>query len=448
MAQNIGTLVGAAIRPIDSTMPIASAFAFEINGGHHQVSTLNDRNNIMVQRRQWGMLCTVYGDSISSNNATYQLRYGYSSVDSMDNANWVLFGGGSAGSGVSSNWTDPVFSISTISPNFPLDGDRYLVGRNSATPLYGAFSTLTNPEYSGNLLGGFIAEYKTALGNWTTTLPTNGMTIRVNNDDNSFYRYEGTYSTGQWYKERVNQVRIFSSSSANKIDYSITTGDFFTYSSEAVYLVQFATANSGGTSSMNINGLGSKMMKKQISTGIVDLDANDLNPNLIYNLVYDGTYFRVNTIGGGSNGGGSSLKYKIVADERIVVPAYSEYLLYGDLEVNGVLDISTTGKVVIINGALNVNGGTVSNSGNIHLVTFATSSTSAALQKYTEVLTPMTMGITYSISHNLNTAATLVNTWDESTGELITIDVVKTSNNNIDISTATTLSSVRIVVVG
>jgi len=449
--QNVGTLVGSAIRPIDDAMPIASAFAFEINGGHHQVATLTDRNNIMVQRRQWGMLCTVYNDSTSTNNATYQLKYGYSSTNTMDNSNWVVFsaGGGAAGSAGSSNWSDPVISVSTTPPNYPVDGDRYLVGKTSISSLSGSFSTLTNSGYSGNLVGGFIAEYKSGLGNWITTLPTNGMTIRVNNEDNAFYRYEGTYSTGQWYKERVNQVRTLSATSNNKVDYSITTGDFFTYSSEVVYMVQFGTANSGSTASLNINGLGLKYIKKQSSTGLVDLVPNDLNSTSIYNMIYDGTYFRVNPIGAGSSTGGFTLKYRIVADERIVVPAYSEYLLYGDLEVNGILDISTTGKVVIINGALNVNGGTVSNSGNIQLVTFATSSTpTAGLQKYTEVLTPMTMSTTYSIAHNLNTPATVVSMWDETTGELITVDVIKTSNNNIDISTNTTLTSARIVVVG
>ena len=387
----------------------------------------------------------------SVNNATYQLKYGYSSVNTMDNSNWVVFsaGGGAAGGGGSSNWSDPVISVSTTTPNYPIDGDRYLVGKNSISSLSGSFSTLTNTGYSGNLVGGFITEYKSSLGNWITTLPTNGMTIRVNNEDNSFYRYEGTYSTGQWYKERVNQVRTFTATSVNKIDYSISTGDFFTYSSEVVYQVQFGTANSGSTASLNINGLGLKYIKKQTSTGTVDLVANDLNSTSIYNLIYDGTNFRVNPFGGGSSTGGFALKYRIVADERIVVPAYSEYLLYGDLEVNGILDISSTGKVVIINGALNVNGGTVSNSGNIQLITFATSSVvSAGLQKYTEVLTPMTMGITYSIAHNLNTTATVVSMWDETTGELITVDIIKINNNTIDISTNTTLSSTRIVIVG
>lgn len=442
MAQNIGTLVGAAIRPINDTMPIASAFAFEVNGGHHQVATLVNRDAIIVQRRQWGMLCTVYNDSTSANNATYQLKYGYNngSTDTMDNANWVVFSGGGVAGG-SSNWSDPVISVTFSTPGYSVDGDRYLVGLNSTFPLSGSFASLTNPGYVGPLVGGYIAEYKSNLGNWTTTLPTNGMTVRVNNEDNTFYRYEGTYSTGQWYKERVNQVRYLSASSVNGTNYTITTGDFFTYSTEVVYLVQFATSNAGNTTTLNINGLGQKNMRKQNAIGLSDFSKNDLNTTGVYNLVYDGTNFRVNQQAG--EGGAFTLKYRIVEDERIEVPAYSEYFLYGDLEVNGILDINTTGKVVLINGALNVNGGTVSNSGNIQLVNFATQS----LTKYTQVISPMTGGLTYSITHNLNTDAPIVNTWNETTGELITIDVIKKTNNLIDISSSTTLTSMRIVVI-
>lgn len=444
--QNVGTLIGAAVRPIDDTMPIASAFSFEINGGHHQVATLVDRNAIIVQRRQWGMLCTVYNDTTISNNATYQLKYGYSSIDTIDNANWVVFSGGAGGGAGSSKWVDSVLSVTMSTPGISTDGDRYLVGLDDASSLSGAFSTLTNMGYVGSLVGGYIAEYKSSINSWETTLPTDGMTLRVNDQDNSFYRYEGTYSTGQWYKERVNQVRYLSASSINGVDYTITTGDFFTYSTEAVYLVQFGTANSGSTTTLNINGLGQKDLRKQNAIGLSDFSKNDLNQVGVYNLIYDGVNFRVNQQSG--EGGTFTLKYKIVDSERIEVPAYSEYLLYGDLEVNGILDINATGKVVIINGALNINGGTVSNSGNIQMVTFATSSNTVSLQKYTEVLTPMTMGITYSISHNLNTVSPLVNTWNDTTGQLVTINVVKKSNNNIDISTSTTLSSVRIVVVG
>jgi hypothetical protein len=254
-------------------------------------------------------------------------------------------------------------------PGISADGDRYLVGLNDAASLSGSFASLTNDNYVGNLVGGYIAEYKSSISNWVTTLPTDGMTLRVNDQDDSFYRYEGTYSTGQWYKERVNQVRYLNAVSSNGVDYTITTGDYFTYSTEVVYLVQFGTANSGSNATLNINGLGQKSMKKQVSIGLSDFTKADINSSNIYNLIYDGTYFRVNKQ---ASDGGFSLKYKIVTDERIEVPAYSEYLLYGDLEVNGILDINSTGKVVLINGGLNVNGGTVSNSGNIQMINLAT----------------------------------------------------------------------------
>lgn len=369
MPQNIGTLVGAAIRPINDTMPIASAFAFEINGGHHQVATLADRNAIIVQRRQWGMFCTVYSDPVLANRATYQLQYNHFSTNTMDNQNWVLFSGGGAAGGGSKSWIDPVLSISTSTPSSPLSGDRYLVGKNSSESLSGAFSLLTNDGYSGTLVGGFIAEYSSALSTWITTLPSDGMTIRVNDEDNSFYRYEGTYSAGQWYKERVNQVRYLSASSANRVDYTISTGDYFTYSSEVVHMIQFGTSNSGISATLDINGLGQKSIKVESPLGLVDLGPSNIVPSVVYNVIYDGTYFRINLPSGSpGSSGGFPLKYRIVPNEIINVPAYCEYLLYGDLEVNGFLDISTTGKVVLMNGSLNLNGGTVSNSGNISFV--------------------------------------------------------------------------------
>ena len=445
--QNIGTLVGAAIRPIDDTSKIASAFAFEINGGHHQVATLAVRNLIMVQRRQWGMLCTVYNDSTVSNNATYQLKYGHFSTNTEDNQNWVVFSGGggasSVGAGSGAGWFDPVMSIQVSAPTSPDDGDRYLVGKNSSESLSGYFTSLTNVAYSGTLVGGYIAEYSDSLSTWITTLPNDGTTLRVNDEDNSFYRYEGTYSTGQWYKERVNQVRHLYANSTDNINYDITVPDYFTYSTESVYMVQFGTSNSGMTASLDINGLGYREIRLQTKIGLQDFAPSDINVANIYTMVYDGSQFRINIPSGSSTSGGFELKYRIVPGERIYVPPYSEYLLYGNLEVNGDLDISSTGKVVILNGALNVNGGTVTNGGNVELVSFATQS----LSKFTQVLSPMTAGTTYSITHNLATPSPMVNTWNEDTGELISVVAIKKTDNTMDVSSSTTLSNVRIVVI-
>jgi len=359
MAQNIGTLVGAAIRPIDDTMPIPSAYAFEINGGHHQVATLAARNSIIVERRQWGMLCTVYNDPTSSNNATYQLKRGNYSNVITDNQNWVVFSGsGSAGAG-SSAWQTPVSTITGSAPLSPVGGSRYLVGKNNSASLSGAFASLTNSDYVGLLVGGFIAEYDSGISGWKTTLPYNGMTIKVNDEDDTFYRYEGTYPSGQWAKERVNQIRAFSVSSANQVNYTASVGDFFTYSAEALYLIQFATSNSGSAATININGLGAKPVFPQGAIGTSSLSPSYLKPGNIYRGIYDGAAFRIESVSESS--GGFPLKYRIVPDERIYVPPYAEYFLYGDLEVNGTLDIDANGKVVILNGGLNLNGGTVSN---------------------------------------------------------------------------------------
>ena len=129
-------------------------------------------------------------------------------------------------------------------------------------------------------------------------------------------------------------------------------------------------------------------------------------------------------------------------NELVQVPAYNEYLVYGDLTVEGKLDIDTYGKVVIINGALSLNGGTVSNSGNVQMVNI-----SGGLTKYSTTL-GMSSGATYSITHGLNTPSIIVNTWNDITGDQIVIDILRTSNNNIDISSTTTLSSVLVVVIG
>jgi hypothetical protein len=84
MAQNVGTLVTAAIRPNDSNDPIASAFAYEIKGGLHTHTSTSERDAIIFERREWGMMCYV-----TNENKTYQLKYNYVDDDIMNNSNWV-----------------------------------------------------------------------------------------------------------------------------------------------------------------------------------------------------------------------------------------------------------------------------------------------------------------------------------------------------------------------
>jgi hypothetical protein len=65
MANNIGTLVIAQIRPQAEGDPIATALANDIQGGWHQVTSISDRDAIISARKVNGMACFVTDVSAS-----------------------------------------------------------------------------------------------------------------------------------------------------------------------------------------------------------------------------------------------------------------------------------------------------------------------------------------------------------------------------------------------
>jgi hypothetical protein len=189
MAQNIGTLISASIRPNDSNDPIASAYAVEIKGGLHTAATLSDRDNIILQRREWGMLCYVIDEK-----KTYKLEYNFSNTDLMNNSNWIEFQTGGSGSDY---WLDTVLMVRADEPISPNDGDRYLACLNSN-------SFLTGPNWS-SLQGGLVLEWNDASNEWLQTIPLDASTVRVIgtsscllNNNYTIYRYEGVYPSGSW----------------------------------------------------------------------------------------------------------------------------------------------------------------------------------------------------------------------------------------------------------
>ena len=429
---NIGTLVGAAIRPLNPEDKIASAYSFEINGGLHSYETIIQRDSILLERRDWGMLVNVYKNDIDpTKNKTYQLKYGAASTDIMNNNNWVVFSGGGSGAGGSAYWIDPVISISSSQPVSPSDGDRYILGTSPT----GAFW--------GTLTEGLVVQWNSTTSVWDTTTPMNSMTVRVNNQNNAIYIYEGI-PTSRWIKEKQNQVVPLTATSSNGTVYNGTVERLFSYETDTIFVVQFATANSGSTFTLNINNLGIKTVKQQINSGITDFVAKEINTSVVYNLQYDGTYFRLTK----PTSSPTLVRYRIQNNETVVVPAYQEYLVYGDLQVDGSLYVDTNGKVVIINGALQVStGATVSNSGNVQLITLPVGLGGGFVSKYSEIISLLANSPT-TVTHNLNTSDINVTCWDENSGEIVLLTVDRGSPNDIIITSTTTLSSVRVVVNG
>ena len=109
--------------------------------------------------------------------------------------------------------------------------------------------------------------------------------------------------------------------------------------------------------------------------------------------------------------------------------------------------VGTNGKVVILNGALNVNGGTVSNAGTIQTVTIPLGIGSGFVNKYSEVVS-LNAGSPQTIYHNLNTLDINVTCWDETTQEIVFLTIDRGGVNDITVISNTTLSSVRVVVNG
>jgi len=490
-----GTIVASPIRPADPLQTIATVFSNEVKGSLHTYQTTTERNALIVERRDWGMLCYVIAD-----NKTYQLTYAYNSTTLTDNLNWKEFSG--AGGSGGGEWLNSVLTVLTTEPISPNDGDRYLAGREFS-------DIITGTNWSTQAAAGFVAQWSSSLSNWNYTTPLDGMSVRVDDEDNAIYRYEGDYPTGDWQKEKENQVRYLSATSSNGASYSAVSSPYFNaYDRETLYIIKFATSNTGASASLSINGLTHKPLKKTDGSSLTNIVTGELTTNYQYLVTYDGVNFELLNPSSGGAGTGLSNKYYIDNSETITVPPFTQYWIYGNMEIDGTMN--NYGQVVVANGSLTVDSGVFNNYGTYSNIYFAeinglgspnyvprwqtsymltaTSSIyddgheviisaptfsvlndlvipSGAANGY--VLTSNSSGVatwqqgankysatqsfsanaTYSITHNLNTSAIIFNFWDENTGDIIIPSVRKTSLNTIDVMTTATFSNGRVVII-
>jgi hypothetical protein len=352
MAKNVGTLVSSPIRPNDSDQLIASALANEIQGGVHSVTSSTDRDAIFNVRREWGMLCYVIND-----NTTYQLEYGYADTDITNDLNWKVFTGSGGGS---LEWIDSVLSVLLSEPISPTDGDRYIIGRRPTDIITGINWSLQSP--------GTVAEWSSSLNSWIYTNPTDNTSVRVDDEDNSIYRYEGIFPTGAWQKEKESQVRYVFATQSGPSSYSATIEpSLLSYDREIIYITKFSAPNIGASVSLNINGLGDIIVKKTDGQSLLDIITNEITTNYQYMMSYNGTYFELSMPSSSS----ISTKFYLDSTDYIVVPPRTEYWIYGDLTIdNGTLE--NYGHVIVANGSLNlINSGQFINSASYSNLYFA-----------------------------------------------------------------------------
>jgi hypothetical protein len=268
-----GTIIISPIRPAGPNESIATVFSNEIKGGHHTYELLSERDSIIENRRDWGMICTVYNDTTSSNNKSYILQYNYVNTNILDNSNWIDYNpSDSLNYNVTSEWLDSVQELAT-SPITLTDGYRYLVDDSGIGVFAGQ--------------DGKIAIYSTLLSSFTFSEPNNGTTIRIDDKPNVLYKYQGTFSSGNWYKEYLNQIRYVNADSVDGMSFSATSSqtpiDLY---ENNIFYVEFSMTSSG-TSSISVDSLNHIEIKKLENNNLNSLTSNDIVPNIVYQLIYN-----------------------------------------------------------------------------------------------------------------------------------------------------------------
>ena len=340
-----GTIIASSIRPADPLQTIATVFSNEIKGALHSYETIAERNALIVERRDWGMLVVIYNDPTPANNNTYQLTYGYSSTTLTDNHNWKEFSGSGGGGG--GEWLDSVLTVSFSEPVSPSNGDRYLVGRNQSDSISGTNWISLTP--------GFVAQWNSSISNWEITYPTNGMSVRIDDEDNSIYRYEGIYTSGGGWQRESQVRRLVATQTGGGGSYSATSTPIFNqYDTDSLYIVKFTNTNVSASVSLNVNGLGNVLVKKTDGYILSDIYSGQIKTGYQYIVTYNGSHFEL--LDPSSSGGGTSsydgIKYNITPQDNIIVKPNTQYWVYGDLNIDGSMD--NMGHLIVTNGSVTI----------------------------------------------------------------------------------------------
>ena len=291
---NIGLLAEFVLKPINSDSGYPIVESNDVMGGIHLVNTFADISTIKTLRRQWGML--VY---VKSEKKYYQLKpIGDETIEAKDSnntTNWQEFSGGGSST---ADWLDTVKGVYNESTNIPgtkNTDDRFLVGPNGSG---------TDFNGKSNQIAVYARYLNLGNGGFFFSEPSDGATLRVDNEIGVLYTFRGTSSaTGNWYKEYQNTIRYIYPTSNNGLTFSYTsTGQHpltgYTY---CVFVASFATSNSG-TMSLSIDGNAYTPIKKLSSNALTDLESGDLGANVQYQLTYDAGNFQVFLGGAGSGG--------------------------------------------------------------------------------------------------------------------------------------------------
>jgi len=405
MAQNIGTLVTAAIRPNDSLDLIASAYANEIMGGLHRATASTDRDAIITARREWGMMCYVINE-----DKMYQLSYNNSSTSLTDNSNWIEFTGGGGGGSV------------IHLDAYTIDGHGYTASGTNTIPSYSQ-DALYLVNFTSPNVGASVSLNIDSLGE-KVVKKTDGSSLTniVTGELSTNYQYYITYNGTEF--ELLNPGGGVGSGLSNK--YYISNTETITVPSSNQYWIY---------GDLTLDGVLDNYGHVIVANGSLNIGSGALN-----NLggTYSNIYFaEINGLG-----------------QTNYVPRWvTPYMLTASSSIydNGNQVTISSSQVTISSSTFSVLNDFVLPKGasDGYVLTSDSNGVATWQQGITKYSATFSFGAnaTQSISHNLNSSAIIFNFWNEDTGLPATVNVHKYDLNTIEVMSTVAVANGRVVII-
>ena len=389
MAQNIGTLVTAAIRPNDSLDLIASAYANEIMGGLHRATASTDRDAIITARREWGMMCYVINE-----DKMYQLSYNNFSTLITDNGNWIEFTGGGGGGSV------------IHLDAYTIDGQGYTASGTNTIPSYSQ-DALYIVNFTSPNVGASVSLDIDSLGQRVIKKTDGSSLTNISSGElTTNYQYLVTYNGTEF--ELLNPGSGAGSGLSNK--YYVSNTETITVPSANQYWIYGDLTLDG-----DIDNYGHVI----VANGSLNIGSGALN-----NLggTYSNIYFaEINGLG-----------------QTNYVPRWvTPYMLTASSSIydNGNQVTISSSQVTISSSTFSVLNDFVLPKGasDGYVLTSDSNGVATWQQGITKYSATFSFGAnaTQSISHNLNSSAIIFNFWNEDTGFPATVNVHKYDLNTI-----------------
>lgn len=391
-----GTIVASPIRPADPLQTIATVFSNEVKGSLHTYQNITERDAVIVERRDWGMLCYVVDV-----NRTYQLTYGETSTLLTDNGNWVEFTG-SAGGG----------SVIHLDA-YTSDGQGYTASATNTLVSYD-LDALYIVNFTSSNMGASVSINIDSLGE-RVIKKTDGASLTniITSEITTNYQYLVTYNGTEF--ELLNPSSGGGSGLSNK--YYIGGSETVTVPSENQYWIY---------GDLTIDGTLDNYGQVIVANGSLNVGSGNFNNNGTYSNIY---FAEINGLG----------QYNYVP--RWITPymltATSSIYDDGNQVIISAPTFSISSNLVLSSGA---SAGYVLTSDSNGVATWQ-----QGANKYSATFSFIS-NATQSITHGLNTSAIIFDFWNEDTGYREYPDIVKTGLNTIDVMSTTTIMNGRVVI--